>query len=84
MSQDETYCQWILYGNPSDFRDKFVIREVRITYSGLKEEARIVHQPKPKVFDTEDEAKAWGYQNLEGVYVGRMTGDDPVIIGVWV
>lgn len=69
-----------LYGNPRDFRDKFVIRESRTYYS----DGRIVAHAKALVFDTETEAIQWGHENLDGAYISRMEGDDPVIIGVWV
>lgn len=78
MKPDEYLTQWVLYGNPSDFRDKFVIREVHV-YS----ETRIEHQPNALVFDTETAARDWGHENLDGAYLSRMAGDDPVIIGVW-
>ena len=79
MKPDEYMAQWVLYGNPSDFRDKFVIRETHVYGDG-----RIRAQPGPRVFETEDQALNWGHTNLEGAYLSRMDGDDPVIIGVWV
>ena len=79
MKPDEYVSQWTLYGNPSDYRDKFVVRESRLYGDG-----RIVAQRNARVFPDEDKAHAWADAHDLGAYLTRMEGDDPVIIGVWV
>ena len=72
----EAVSQYAIYDHPSDFPDHFVVREWRVA-DGRVEPAEDCWLTK-----TLEEARAIipaGFYN-----VGRWTGDDPVIVEVWI
>ncbi len=79
MRPDEHMSQFTLYGNPSDYRDKYVIRECHIYGDG-----RMVPQPEVVLLDDERLARAYGEEHHLGCWLSRMHGDNPAILGCWV
>lgn len=69
--------QYVIYENPSDYPDRFVVRKWRIRDDGNLE----VSAWPTKLAETIELARACLPVGL--INIGRQTGDDPVIREVW-
>ena len=72
----EYLYQFVIYENPTDYPDRFVVRKWRI--GGGAVEAAVW---PTKVVDSLEEARSHVPDGL--VNIGRTSGDDPVIREVW-
>lgn len=66
---------WVIYFNPSDFPNKYVVRLWYATRYGLEKDNSV------KLADTITEARSFVPENL--YCLPRFENDDPAIVEVW-
>lgn len=72
----EALFQYVIYFNPKDYPDRYVVRKWRITAGKL--EAAIWPDTVTETLESARDAVPEGLVNI-----GRQLGDDPVIVEVW-
>lgn len=67
--------QWVVYWNPSDFPDQYVVRRWKIGRGWIEPDSMV------EVFDMLDEARM---AVPDGLYrIERDATDDPTIVEIW-
>ena len=76
MSED-VLALWVIYDRPLDFPRHVVVRAQFVNRAG-----HVRFSPECELFDTIEQAHT-AMHDRGLAYLGRMLGDDPKIVGVW-